>query len=72
MNAFIFIKSTIPLKFSSDPTGIWIGTGFAPNLDEICSTQAKKSAPVVSILFTYDIVGTWYFSACLQTVSDCG
>ena len=72
INAFILIKSTMPLKFSSAPTGNWIGTAFA--FKRLCnwSTQSIKSAPVVSILFTYTILGTWYLSACLQTVSVCG
>ena len=36
------------------------------------STHLKKSAPVLSSLFTKQIRGTLYLSACLHTVSDCG
>ena len=72
MNAFIFIRSTIPWKLSSAPTGNWIGTAFAFNLVFNWSTQSIKLAPVISILFTYTILGTLYLSACLQTVSVCG
>ena len=32
----------------------------------------KKSAPVASILLMKQILGMWYLSACLHTVSDCG
>ena len=31
-----------------------------------------EAAAVISILFTYTILGTAYLSACLQTVSVCG
>ena len=72
MYAFIFIRSTIPWKLSSAPTGNWIGTAFAFSLFFNCSTQSMKFAPVISILFTYTILGTLYLSACLQTVSVCG
>ena len=60
------------LKVSSLPIGIAIGTALACNLSFNCFTQLKKSAPVISILFTYTILGTLYLFACLQTVSDCG
>jgi len=72
MNALILIKSTIPLKLSSAPIGNWTGTGFARNLFFNWSTQSIKFAPTMSILFTYTILGTWYLSACLQTVSVWG
>ena len=72
MNALIFIKSTIPLNWSSAPIGNWIGTAFAFNLFFNWSIQSIKLAPVISILFTYTILGTLYLSACLQTVSVCG
>ena len=72
INAFILIRSTIPWKLSSAPTGNWIGTAFAFNLFFNWSTQSIKLAPTISILFTYTILGTLYLSACLQTVSVCG
>ena len=64
------IKSTTPFNEASIPTGIWTTKGFAPNLSFIISTHLKKSAPVLSNLFTKQILGTLYLSACLQTVSD--
>ena len=70
--AFILIKSTTPLKLSSAPIGIWIGIAFEPSLSLIWSTTLRKSAPDLSILFTKAILGTLYFEACRQTVSDCG
>ena len=42
----------------------------APSLSLIISTHLKKSAPVLSNLFTKHILGTLYLSACLHTVSD--
>jgi len=72
IKALIVIKSTIPLNWSSAPIGNWIGTAFAFNLFFNWSTQSIKFAPVISILFTYTILGTLYLSACLQTVSVCG
>jgi hypothetical protein len=45
MIAFILIRSTTPLKFSSAPIGIWIGTGLAFRRVFICSTTLKKFAP---------------------------
>ena len=68
---FLLSKSTIPLKVDSTPMGKTIIAGFAPNLSSILFTVAKKSAPNLSILFTKQILGTLYLSACLQTVSDC-
>ena len=70
--AFIRIRSTTPLKFSSAPIAIWIGIGFAPNLSLIWETTLRKSAPALSILLTKAILGTEYLFACLHTVSDCG
>ena len=35
-------------------------------------THMSKFAPVRSSLLTKHMRGTWYFSACRQTVSDCG
>ena len=70
--AFIFTKSTTPCNDDSIPTGICITKGFAPSLSFIISTHLKKSAPVLSSLFTKQIRGTLYLSACLQTVSDWG
>ena len=71
-NALILIRSTIPWKLSSAPIGNWTGTALAFNLFFNWSTQSMKFAPVISILFTYTILGTLYLSACLQTVSVCG
>ena len=70
--AFISTRSTTPRWFSSWPIGSWIGTGFAPSLSTIDLTEAKKSAPVRSILLMNAIRGTLYLSACRQTVSDWG
>ena len=72
MIAFISTRSTTPRWFSSWPIGSWIGTGFAPSLSTIDLTEAKKSAPVRSILLMNAIRGTLYLSAWRQTVSDCG
>ena len=49
-----------------------IGTGLAPSLVIIISTQRSKSAPTRSILLTNAMRGTPYRSAWRQTVSDCG
>ena len=38
----------------------------------IMSTHMKKFAPVRSSLFTKQMRGTLYLSACRHTVSDCG
>src|ERR1700726_2973914 len=46
--------------------------GVAPSRLIIISTQRWNSAPTRSILFTKQILGTRYLSACRQTVSDCG
>ena len=54
------------------PTGICITNGFAPKRSFIICTHLKKSAPVLSNLFTKQILGTLYLSACRQTVSDWG
>ena len=70
--ALLLIKSTTPLKSSSEPIGTCKGTGFAPKRSLIWLTASKKSAPERSILFTKPILGTLYLSACLHTVSDCG
>mmetsp|Transcript_999 Transcript_999/g.1807 ORF Transcript_999/g.1807 Transcript_999/m.1807 type:complete len:234 (-) Transcript_999:545-1246(-) len=70
--AFMVTKSTTPSKSSSAPIGIWIGRGFAPRLSVIMETVLKKSAPILSILFTKHNLGTPYLSACLHTVSLCG
>ncbi|MDT4853702.1 hypothetical protein FQZ97_879790 [compost metagenome] len=72
MMAFIFRRSTTPLKFSSAPIGITIGTGLAFRRNFICSTTLKKLAPVRSILFTKARRGTLYLLAWRQTVSDWG
>jgi hypothetical protein len=58
------------VKFSSEPIGIWSGTGFAPSRSRIDCTAAKKFAPVRSILLMNAMRGTLYLSACRQTVSD--
>ncbi len=60
------------LKLSSAPIGNWIGTALAFNLSLMVPTEYKKFAPNLSILFTKQILGTWYLSACLHTVSDWG
>jgi elongation factor G len=48
-------KSTTPLKSSSAPMAICIGTGFAPRRTLICSQTRKKSAPNVKNTFTSHI-----------------
>ena len=70
--AFILIRSTTPLKFSSAPMGITMGTGFARRRVFIWSTTLKKFAPVRSILLTKARRGTLYLLAWRQTVSDWG
>ena len=72
MIAFISTRSTTPRKCSSWPIGSCTGTGCAPRRSTIDCTEAKKSAPVRSILLMKAIRGTLYLSACRQTVSDCG
>src|SRR6266516_3275293 len=72
MTACISTRSTTPRKLSSDPTGIWSGTGLAASRSRIDCTAAKKFAPVRSILLMKAMRGTLYLSACRQTVSDCG
>ena len=57
---------------SSAPIGICTGTGLAPSRSRIDCTEAKKFAPVRSILLMNAMRGTLYLSACRQTVSDCG
>ena len=42
----------MPLKLSSEPIGIWIGSGRAPRRFLIMSTQRVKLAPERSILLT--------------------
>ena len=54
------------------PIGSCTGTGLAPRRSTIDCTEAKKSAPVRSILFMNAMRGTLYRSAWRQTVSDCG
>jgi len=39
ISAFILTRSTMPLKFSSEPMGIWMGSGLAPRLVTIMLTQ---------------------------------
>src|SRR5690606_38373266 len=70
--AFIFSRSTTPLKPSSAPIGTCIGTGTAPSLAFSWSRTLKKLAPVRSILLTNAMRGTWYLLAWRHTVSDCG
>mmetsp|Transcript_7613 Transcript_7613/g.22780 ORF Transcript_7613/g.22780 Transcript_7613/m.22780 type:complete len:244 (-) Transcript_7613:216-947(-) len=70
--AFILTRSTTPWKSSSAPMGICSGSGFAPRFSVIMETTLKKSAPMRSILFTKQSLGTPYLSACLHTVSDWG
>ena len=45
------------------PIGNWIGSAFAFSRSLICLLTFKKSAPVLSILFTKTIHGTEYLSA---------
>ena len=61
--AFILTRSTTPWRDDSIPTGICITNGLAPSLSLIISTHLKKSAPVLSSLFTKQILGTLYLSA---------
>ena len=52
--------------------GICITTGRAFSRSVMEATVRKRSAPKRSILLTKHKRGTWYLSACLQTVSDWG
>ncbi len=70
--AFIFSRSTTPLKLSSAPIGSCIGTATAPSLAFSWPTTFWKLAPVRSILLTNAMRGTWYLLAWRHTVSDCG
>ncbi len=72
VHAFISTRSITPSKSDSAPIGIWIGIGFAPSRSTIMSTVRQKFAPIRSILFTKQMRGTLYLSACRHTVSDCG
>ncbi|CQR20454.1 Uncharacterised protein [Yersinia enterocolitica] len=65
-------KSTTPVKCSSLPIGITMGTGLAFRRSIIIWRTRKKSAPGRSILLTNARRGTRYLLACRQTVSDCG
>ena len=56
--ARISTRSTTPRKCSSWPIGSCIGTGFAPRRSTIDCTEAKKSAPVRSILLMNAMRGT--------------
>ncbi|MNL38287.1 hypothetical protein D3C87_1604870 [compost metagenome] len=58
MKAFIFTRSTMPLKLSSAPIGYWMGTTFALRRSFIMSMTRKKSAPMRSILLTNARRGT--------------
>ncbi len=64
--------SMTPRNWSSAPTGSWIATGLAPRRSRIESNEAKKSAPVRSILLMKHRRGTPYLSAWRHTVSDWG
>jgi hypothetical protein len=61
-----------PMNLSSAPIGNCNGTARAPRRSLIIWTTLKKSAPSRSILLTKAMRGTWYLSACRQTVSVCG
>ena len=61
--AFISTKSITPTKFSSAPIGMCSTAGFASSLSTIDCTSKSKSAPVLSSLFTKQILGTLYLSA---------
>jgi len=56
--AFMRTRSTTPWNLSSEPIGIWIGTGIAPSRSRIISTQRQKSAPVRSSLLMKQMRGT--------------
>ena len=71
-HSFIVTKSTRPSNSVSAPIGTATGTARAPVRSSIIFTQLKKSAPILSILFTKTIRGTLYLSAWRQTVSVCG
>jgi hypothetical protein len=62
----------MPSKRSSAPMGSTTGTAFPPSSSRIPRTAPSKSAPMRSILLMNAMRGTRYFSACRQTVSDCG
>ena len=51
-------RSMTPLKVSSIPIGIWIGTGFTPRRSRIMSTSRQKLAPVRSSLLMKQMRGT--------------
>src|SRR3569832_977476 len=70
--AFILMRSTTPLKFSSAPIGHCTGTGLPPKRFLICSTTRAKLAPTRSILLTKARRGTLYLLAWRHTVSDWG
>ena len=65
-------RSMTPSKAFSAPIGTCRATGLASSLAAMDSKARKKSAPTLSILFTRQIRGTPYRSACRQTVSDWG
>ena len=69
---FILTRSTMPRNLSSAPMGMWMGSGRAPSLALMVSTDMKKSAPTRSILLMKQTRGTLYLSAWRHTVSDCG
>ncbi|MNI56996.1 hypothetical protein D3C73_1120290 [compost metagenome] len=56
--AFIFSRSTTPLKPSSAPIGSCIGTALAPSFAFSWPTTLLKLAPVRSILLTNAMRGT--------------
>ncbi|MNS83194.1 hypothetical protein D3C72_1169730 [compost metagenome] len=70
--AFILTRSITPRKWSSAPSGIWIGTARPLSRSAICVCTRKKSAPTRSILLTKAMRGTAYLLAWRQTVSDWG
>ncbi len=51
-------RSMTPRNVSAEPHGRMIGTGLAPSLEIIISTQRSKSAPTRSILLTNAMRGT--------------
>ena len=63
MSAFIVIRSTTPLNWSSRPIGICIATGFAPRRSMIDSNERSNEAPARSSLLIKQIRGTPYLSA---------
>ncbi len=48
----------MPLNEDSEPIGSWMGMGFTPRRSRMDSTQASKSAPILSILLTKTMRGT--------------